>query len=90
METLTWQQICTRDDYRGRWVALSSCDYDEEGRARGGAVVDVDDDLATLCTRIRTSEWRHCDILFCREHPSTRTSCPDPFRRSSRPPAAPN
>ena len=88
MERMKWDQICSQDEFRGRWVALDSCRYDEStGKATEGAVVDSDDDLAELCTRIRESEWKNCAILFCAEsepeaarasqHPS------DPFRHSA-------
>jgi hypothetical protein len=68
MERLTWEEICCRDDCRGRWVALHGCQYDETtGRATEGELVDVDDDLAELCTRVRESRWRNCAILYCDE-----------------------
>ena len=65
---MSWDTICRSDEFRGRWVALDECRYDEEtGRATEGAVVDADDDLVELCARIRESEWKHCAILFCGE-----------------------
>lgn len=68
MQRMTWDQICGHRDYRGRWVALHGCAYDEEtGRATEGQVVDTDDDLAELCSRVRESHWRNCAILFCGE-----------------------
>jgi hypothetical protein len=68
MERLTWEDICRREEFRGRWVALDGCRYDEgSGRAMEGSVVDVDDDLVELCTRIRESDYKNCAILFCGE-----------------------
>lgn len=65
---MSWETICHSAEFRGRWVALDDCRYDEQtGRATEGAVVDVDDDLVELCARIRESEWKHCAILFCSE-----------------------
>lgn len=65
---LTWDAICQLDEFRGRWVALDECRYDEEtGRATEGSVVDADDDLVELCARIRESERKNCAILFCGE-----------------------
>jgi hypothetical protein len=65
---MSWETICHSAEFRGRWVALDDCRYDEEtGRAMEGSVVDVDDDLVELCARIRESEWKHCAILFCSE-----------------------
>jgi hypothetical protein len=56
------------DEYRGRWVALDNCRYDARtAQPVEGTIVDADEDLAELCTRIRQSENRHCAILFCEE-----------------------
>jgi hypothetical protein len=66
MQRMKWEEICSSDAYRGRWVALDECAYDSEtGRATEGAVVDVDDDLVTLCDRLRESNMTSCAILFC-------------------------
>lgn len=63
---MSWETIRRSDEFRGRWVALDECRYDENtGRATEGAVVDVDDDLVELCARIRESERTNCAILFC-------------------------
>lgn len=67
---LRWDEICSLDEFRGRWVALDECRYDEEtGRATEGAVVDADDDLVALCARIRESERTNCAILFAGDEP---------------------
>lgn len=79
MERMTWDEICSREDLRGRWVALDRCRYDEvTGDAMEGSVVDADDDLAELCLRVRESRYRNCAILYC----GTRS------RRGSYPPNA--
>jgi hypothetical protein len=63
---LTWSEICGRPDCQGRWVALHGANYDEStGKATEGDLVDIDDDLATLCTRVEASAWKNCAILFC-------------------------
>jgi hypothetical protein len=65
-ERMSWEEIRCVDDFRGRWVALDACKYDEStGRATEGEVVDVDDDLAELCQRVRSSQRRNCAIVFC-------------------------
>lgn len=65
---LRWDQICRRPDCRGRWVALHECTYDHQtGKATDGELVDVDDDLASLCNRVRDSRWKDCAILYCDE-----------------------
>jgi hypothetical protein len=65
---MTWEEICHNDGLRGRWVAISDCTYDEAtGRATEGLVVDSDDDLAELCSRMRSSQWKNCSIVFADE-----------------------
>ena len=62
---MTWDEICTHEALRGRWVAMSDCSFDDAtGRTTAGLVVDADDDLAELCSRIRDSEWKNCSIVL--------------------------
>ena len=62
---MTWEEICQDDALRGRWVAIGDCTYDETtGRATEGLVVDSDDDLAELCSRMRASAFKNCSIVF--------------------------
>lgn len=64
-QRMTWDEICTNDALRGRWIAMSDCSYDDAtGRTTAGLVVDADDDLAELCSRIRDSEWKNCSIVL--------------------------
>lgn len=66
MERLTWDQICRRQECRGRWVALHECRYDEHtGKACEGDLVAIDDDLAELCERVTHSELRNVAIQYC-------------------------
>ena len=63
---LTWPEIRNIAAYRGRWVALDGCTYD--GRTcepSSGTVVDSDEDLVELCSRMQRSDSRRCAILFC-------------------------
>ena len=63
---MMWPQIRVSDEYRGRWVALDNCRYDTRtALPLEGTIVDADEDLVELCTRIRQSENKHCAILFC-------------------------
>ena len=63
---MSWEDICRVDSYRGRWLALDDCQYNEvTGKATEGEVVDVDDDLAELCQRVREADRRNCAIVFC-------------------------
>ena len=65
---MSWPQIRQNDAYRGRWVALDNCRYDvRTAQPVEGSVVDCDDDLVELCTRIRQSDNKHCAILFCED-----------------------
>jgi hypothetical protein len=81
---LTWNQICRSDDYRGRWIALDNCRYDQiTASPIEGDVVDTDEDLAELCGRIRESDKTHCAILFCDDEvivDSTPPPTPQPLR----------
>lgn len=76
-QRMTWKEICHCEDYRGRWVALDDCRYDEaSGKASEGAVVDVDDDLVDLCQRLRESALKNCAIVFCEEEEETEPARP--------------
>ena len=61
---LAWCEICQRSEYRGRWVALDACRYDDQGKASEGSVVDADEDLVELCSRMRAADRKNCAILF--------------------------
>jgi hypothetical protein len=65
---LTWPQICRSEEYKGRWVALDACRYDPRtAQPTEGTVVDADEDLVALCSRMQASDSKHCAILFCEE-----------------------
>jgi hypothetical protein len=83
---LTWSEIRQSEEYRGRWVALDNCRYDARtAQPVEGSVVDADEDLVELCSRIQDGANRHCAILFCDEEepPSSR---PPSIRPSAMPP----
>lgn len=85
MERMTWDDICCRGEFVGRWVALSSCTYDEHGKAREGSVVDTDENLVELCARLGEHAYRNCDILFCSQRERARLSdMPPAMPRESR------
>jgi hypothetical protein len=78
---LTWLQIRQADEFRGRWVALDNCKYDARtAQPVEGSVVDSDEDLVELCSRIQQSDNRRCAILYCDDA--------DPEPPSSRPPVS--
>jgi hypothetical protein len=64
-----WSEICSCESYRGRWVALAACRYDDASRPIEGAVIDVDDDVAALCNRLRQGAHRECAVVFIDEAP---------------------
>lgn len=65
---MTWPQIQRCDEFRGRWVAMDNCRYDAKtAQPVEGSVVDADEDLVELCSRIQSGDSRHCAILFCDE-----------------------
>jgi len=80
---LTWPQIRTSTEFRGRWVALDHARYDSRtAQPVEGVVVDADEDLVELCSRIQASENKHCAILFCEGAPEVEAVSP----ASPRPP----
>ena len=62
---MTWSEVCSSEEFRGRWVALDGCRYDEAtAKLIEGTVVDVDDDVVAICNRVRDAEYRDCAIHF--------------------------
>lgn len=77
---MTWSEVCCSDRFRGRWVALDNVRYAAGSSAPVEAdVVDADEDLAELCSRIRAADRTSCAILFCDE-PVPPTSVRRPVR----------
>jgi hypothetical protein len=65
---LSLQQAKQAGMLRGRWVALDECRYDKRtSQVIEGSIVDSDEDLVELCTRMRQAEMQHCAIVFCSE-----------------------
>ncbi len=65
---MTWPELRRCGEYRGRWVALDNCRYDAKtAQPVEGSVVDADEDLAELCSRMKSEDGRHCAIVFCAE-----------------------
>jgi hypothetical protein len=74
---VTWPQICRSAEFKGLWVALDNCRYDTSSmQPVEGDVVDADEDIAELCSRLREAQRSSCAILFCEgevlveQHPS--------------------
>lgn len=87
---LTWPQICRSDEYRGRWVALDECVYDPRtAQPTEGTVVDADEDLVSLCSRMQATDSKHCAILYCSERMTPDEAAPVSRRPSQIPPQNP-
>jgi len=69
---MSWAEIRGSGAYAGRWVAVDNCKYDAKtAEPVEGTIIDVDDDLVELCTRIKQGEKQHCAILFCEDSEET-------------------
>lgn len=80
---MTWPEVCRSEDFKGLWVALDNCRYDQVTRQPiEGDVVDSDEDLATLCGRMREAGRSACSIMFCDDEVLVEA------RSSSQPPAS--
>ncbi|MDC3986642.1 hypothetical protein [Polyangium jinanense] len=65
---MTWLDMCRSDEYRGRWVALDNIDYEDgSSQPQQADVVDSDEDLGELCSRMRESDRTACAILYCED-----------------------
>jgi hypothetical protein len=63
---MTWPELCRSAQFKGLWVALDKCRYDPETRQpTEGDVVDADEDLSALCSRMRETGRGSCAILHC-------------------------
>ena len=71
MGRLTWPEIRRSEMFRGRWVALSDCVYDDDAKPIAGQVIDADKDLVALCARMQEEGDRHCTIHFCDDREPT-------------------
>jgi hypothetical protein len=63
---MTWRELCRSGRYKGLWVAIDNCRYDQATRQPlEGDVVDSDAEFSELCTRMRESGRTSCTIVFC-------------------------
>lgn len=87
---MSWRDICNSEQFRGRWVALDNVRYAlGTSKPAEADVVDADEDLADLCSRMRESDHTSCSILFCSTEetytmPSVRRPAPIPPRAAHR------
>lgn len=93
---LTWVEICQSEKLRGRWVALDHCRYDprQSSHPVEGELVDDDEELSTLFSRLQERNRIHCAIVFCEDAPPCSVTRPSAAPRAplearpSEPPAA--
>jgi hypothetical protein len=65
---MTWPELCGTQELKGLWVALDNCRYDQATlQPIEGDVVDADEELAELCSRMRETGRSSCAILYCDE-----------------------
>jgi hypothetical protein len=65
---MTWPELCRSAQFKGLWVALDNCRYDQSTRQPiEGDVVDADEDLSELCGRMREMGRCSCAILYCED-----------------------
>lgn len=63
---VSWPQVSRSAEFKGLWIALDNCRYDQSSmQPVEGDVVDTDEDLAALCGRLREGKRCSCAILFC-------------------------
>lgn len=84
---MTWPELCRSPDLKGAWVALDNCRYDKATlQPVEGDVVDWDEELVELCSRLREMGHSSCAILFCEDDVYVETrrasSAPASARRS--------
>lgn len=62
---MTWRELCRSGAYKGLWVAIDNCRYDESRQPVEGDVVDSDREFSELCARMRETGRCSCTIVFC-------------------------
>ncbi len=82
---MTWPELCRSGQFKGLWVALDKCRYDQETRQPiEGDVVDSDEELSTLCARMREAGHCSCAILYCEDDVLVESDRMAPPPRSER------
>jgi hypothetical protein len=77
MTRMTWPELSRSEKFKGVWVALDNCRYDQATRQPiEGDVVDADEELAALCARMRETGRTSCAILYCEDEVLVETRRP--------------
>ncbi|MFO0611908.1 MAG: hypothetical protein U0414_04920 [Polyangiaceae bacterium] len=68
-----WVDLCATEAFSGRWVAVDAVSYrphaDEPHEVE---VVDADDDLTALVSRMRANARTSCSVLQCKRKHAER------------------
>ena len=62
---MTWRELCRSGAYKGLWVAIDNCRYDDSRQPVEGDVVDSDSEFSELCARMRETGRSSCTIVLC-------------------------
>ncbi len=82
---MTWPELCHAAELKGKWVALDNCRYDNATlQPTEGDVVDWDEELVELCSRLREMGRTSCAILFCEDDVVVETRRQGPRSAGSR------
>lgn len=62
-----WIDLCATAAFSGRWVAVDQVSWRAQSEEPHEVeVVDADDDLAALCSRMRAHARTSCSVLQCK------------------------
>jgi hypothetical protein len=82
---MTWPEVCRSDKFKGLWVAIDNCRFDQETRSPiEGDVVDSDPEFSELCARMNETGRKSCTIVFCDCDVYIETRSEDSARGSQR------
>ena len=83
---MSWPELSRTHELKGMWVALDNCRYDQATlQPIEGDVVDADEELAELCSRMRETGRSSCAILFCDDDVFVETRPAAPVAAPERP-----
>lgn len=79
-----WEDLCASPEFAGRWIAVDHVRYEPGTRDPSEVeVVDVDDDIAALCGRMRAGNRTSCCVLHCLPRVARVRSAPPPAKPSA-------
>jgi hypothetical protein len=76
---MAWAELHHCESLQGLWVALDNCRYDQTTRQPiEGDIVDSDEDLGDLCSRLRELGRSSCVICYCDREPTVESRAEHP------------